>query len=148
MRRNLWPYAITLYFVVFITGVVTWIVFAGRHQDQLVTPDYYEHEMRFQEQIDRARRGVSNQGNNLSFDANAQTLIVHLSSSTKIAGTIRLYRPADAALDRRVALALNESGIQAVDLSRLQSGLWKASVTWSGSDHDYYLEKTIVLKGR
>jgi nitrogen fixation protein FixH len=148
MKRNLWPCAITLYFIVFITGVVTWIVFATRHQDQLVSPDYYEHEMRFQEQIDRAKRGASNHENTLSFDANEQSLVVHLSGSSKIAGSIHLYRPSDSRLDRRAELDLNNAGTQTLDLSKLKSGLWRASVTWTAADRDYYLEKTIVVRGQ
>jgi len=148
MKRNLWPWAITFYFIVFITGVVTWIAFAARHQDQLVSPDYYEHEMRFQEQIDRAKRGASNHESALSFDGDEQSLIIHLSVAGKITGTIRLYRPADARLDRRAALELDDAGAQTVDLSGLESGLWKASVTWNSADHDYYLEKTIVVRGQ
>jgi hypothetical protein len=56
VKRNLWPYAIISYFIIFITGIVTWVSFAMRHEDQLVRPDYYEHEMKYQGQIDRVAR--------------------------------------------------------------------------------------------
>ena len=54
--RNPWPIAIIACFILFITGMVVFIVFATRKQMELVRPDYYEEEMRFQQQLDRLNR--------------------------------------------------------------------------------------------
>jgi hypothetical protein len=149
MKRNLWPHAIILYFVVFITGVITWVIFAARHQDQLVRPDYYDHEIRFQEQIDRAKGAAAFDPERLLvFEANAQSLVVQLPASPEIQGKIRLYRPSNARLDREISLQLDEAGIQALDLSELESGLWKASLIWKCAGREYFVERALIVKGR
>src|SRR5947207_839195 len=55
-RRNPWPIAIIAYFAVFISFIVTFIVWASHQRVDLVRADYYEAEIKFQQQIDRVER--------------------------------------------------------------------------------------------
>src|SRR5688572_10145882 len=118
MKRNYWPYAIIGYFVIFITGVVTWVSFAMRHDDQLVRPDYYEHEIKYQNQIDRLARTTPGQAS-VTYEPRTQTVSVQLPSHLKpheVQGSIHLYRPSDARLDQKFPLALTEAGTQKLDV--------------------------------
>lgn len=149
MKRNFWPYAIVAYFVVFITGIVTWVVFAVHHEDQLVRPDYYEHEIRFQQQIDRvARTSALTSPVQILYHQKEQTISLalpanHTADSSQ--GVIRLYRPSDARLDREVKLALDEHGSQTVDVSNLPSGLWKVHLSWTTEGSEYYFDQPLVV---
>ena len=148
MKRNPWPYAIILYFVAFISGIVTWVVFATRHQDQLIRPDYYEHEIRYQEQIEKAKRAsILDKERVFSFDPGSQLLVVQLSPAPNLAGKVHLYRPSDVALDREKPLKFDANGRAVCDLSDLKGGLWKASLTWSADGQEYFLERTIIARG-
>ncbi|MGZ8939585.1 MAG: FixH family protein, partial [Limisphaerales bacterium] len=77
MKRNYWPHAIIAYFVIFITGVATWVTFAMRHNDQLVRTDYYEHEIKYQNQIDRLARTAAGVAV-IQYDRNIQAILVGL----------------------------------------------------------------------
>lgn len=151
MKRNIWPYAIIAYFAVFITGVVTWITFAMRHDDQLVRPDYYAHELKYQGQIESmARTGALAAGARVIYDSIGQVIRLELpqAHSNGIEGTVHLYRPSDARLDQKLQLEISQEGKQQIDVSHLQSGLWKVLVAWKALDKDYYLEQPVVLYRR
>jgi hypothetical protein len=47
-NRNLWPWAIVLTFVLFISGTVSLVVMACSQKVELVSQNYYEQELQFQ----------------------------------------------------------------------------------------------------
>ena len=57
--RNPWPIAIVSYFIIFIAFIAWFITFAMRQKMDLVRDDYYDQEIRFQQQIDRVQRTQS-----------------------------------------------------------------------------------------
>lgn len=146
MRRNPWPYAIIAYFVVFIAGIATFIAFAMRNDLELVRPDYYEHEIKYQAQIDRMERTSAIQGElGLNYDPTGKTVSLTLPAAA--AGEVHLYRPSDAKLDRRVKLELDSAGRQKLDVSGLRVGLWRMRVSWTAGGSEYYFEKPLVIEG-
>ena len=138
MKRNLWPYAIVSYFIVFITGIITGVSFAMRHDDQLVRPDYYEHEIKYQDQIDRIAR-TDRSNTTITYDRSSQSLRIQL-PNTNIIGTVHLYRPSNGRLDKKFTLTA-----EPIDVSTLEPGLWKVRLNWILSGHEYYFEKPVVL---
>jgi nitrogen fixation protein FixH len=142
MKRNPWPYAIALYFVVFITAMTTWIVFAVRNDQQLVRKDYYEQELKFQTDIDGQTRAAAVKVS-VNYDSIKQTVTVGLPS--KIAsGSIYFYRPSDSRLDREIKLALKE-GSQSIDVRNFETGLWKVRLTWFTDGAEYRYNEMLVL---
>ena len=151
MKKNIWPYAIIAYFVVFITGIATWVSFAMRHDDQLVRPDYYEHEMKYQSQIDRITRTRALNGEAIitynPVEKNIRIALPAEMCRQKLQGTIHLYRPSDARLDQKISLAPAIDGSQQINVSQLQSGLWRLRLNWNTDGDEYYFEKPVVLLG-
>ena len=54
--RDPCPIAIGTFFLFFFASLLVFVVYATRQKDDLVRADYYEQEMRFQEQVDRVDR--------------------------------------------------------------------------------------------
>ena len=52
---NLWPISIISFFTIAIIGCGTFIAFCTRHPADLISPNYYEQEVKYQGQIDRLR---------------------------------------------------------------------------------------------
>jgi nitrogen fixation protein FixH len=142
MKRNPWPYAIILYFVVFIGAMATWIGFAVRNEQQLVRSDYYEQELKFQTEVDGQSRAT---GANVSIDYDSikQTLAVVL-PPTAATASVYFYRPSDARMDREITLALKD-GSQSIDVKNFKSGLWKVRLKWIHDGAEYRHNATIVL---
>lgn len=142
MKRNLWPYAIILYFVVFITAMTVWIIFAVRNDHELVRKDYYEQELKFQSDLDGQSRAASSNVS-VQYDSTRQIITVSLPVSDA-KGSIYFYRPSDAKLDREIALALDFNS-QAVDVRAFEHGLWKLRLVWTADGLEYRHNATVVL---
>lgn len=146
---NPWPVSIIAFFTLAICGAVTFVIFCSRNKVDLVAADYYEQEVRYQDQIDRANRATSLQAP-ATVDYNAATRLItvalpadHLQQSLK--GWIQLYRPSAAHLDQKLDLVLDANGKQQIDGKVLSDGLWHVRVTWNLNGADYYFDQKIVI---
>ncbi len=148
-RWNIWPAAIVAYFIVFISALVIWVAFAMRNDMELVRKDYYEDEIRFQDQIDRVRRTAPIRHQvaiDYDFARHFITLkfpVAHLGPN--LTGTIHLYRPSDASLDQKIELAPKPDGTQQIDTKSLQPGLWKVRFSWYADGASYYAEQSLLI---
>lgn len=146
MKKNLWPYGIILAFVLFISGTIGLIVMASTQHEDLVSKNYYEQELRYQSRLDSLERAASS-GASLVYDAVERRIVVALPvspSHTSTSGTVQLYRPSEAGLDREITLQPGGDGRQSIDVRALQSGLWKVRVCWSADGLDYQLEGSLT----
>src|SRR5262245_37524975 len=107
--RNLWPFGIILTFVFFISGTVGLVVMACAQKNHLVSPDYYEQEIRFQKRIESSGR-ARKLGASITYDVATRQIKVFLpkeQATQQITGRIDLYRPSAAGLDKHLALKPN-----------------------------------------
>ena len=147
-RLNPWPVAIIAYFIVFTAGIVAYIIFSLGQRMDLVRHDYYDEEIRYQEQINRlGRTGTFATELAATYDSTQAAIAVTIPGSHAQAarGTIRLYRPADARLDRELPLTVDAQGRQRVDARNLASGLWKVRVQWNVAGEEYFFDRTLVI---
>jgi len=149
-HRSAWPYVIAVYFAVVITAIAIFITWAVKQNMDLVRNDYYEQEILFQQHIDAlARAKALGSKARLNFNGNAHALLIQIPSdhtTLPFKGTVHLYRPSDARLDRRVELKPSAAGEQLVNTAQLAPGLWKARVEWTANRQAYLLENNIVVE--
>jgi hypothetical protein len=146
--RNPWPIAIIVFFVVFFSGLVSFIVFAAHQHVDLVRSDYYEEEIRFQQQLDRVERTRQiAEPVAVTYDTAGRGITIKLPAAhaQPKTGLIHLYRPSDARLDYAVPLAPDSDGSQRLDASKLRSGLWKVRVQWSVEGQEYYFDQKVIV---
>jgi hypothetical protein len=147
MKRNPWPYAIVGYFVVFIAAMASWITFAVRNDMELVRKDYYEQEIKFQQQIDRLERTAAvKESVTVNYQPAAQIVSLRLPAAAR--GEVHLYRPSDAKLDRRVKLDLDATGTQTLNVAGLRGGLWRMRISWEAEGREFYFEEPLVIEAR
>lgn len=147
-HRNPWPIAITGFFIVAIIFIATFITFAVRQREDLVSVDYYEREVRYQSQLDSMNRSQSLATQSVvTFEPKLQTIVITLpvARTQGATGNIHLYRPSDARLDRDLPLTLNAVGVQQLDTKTLSDGLWKVRVKWSVNGQDYFLDQPVIV---
>ncbi len=148
-RWDPWPVGLVVFFAVFISCVAAFITFAVSQQMDLVRPDYYEEEIRYQVQLDRlGRTRALGPEAALSLDAFARRAWVRVPAAHVAAGargTVTLYRPSDARADRIVALQPSMGGEQVVSMEGQGPGLWRVRVRWASGGTEYHLEDSVVL---
>lgn len=149
--RSFWPFGIIVAFAVFIAGTVGLIVFASTQNSELVSADYYEQELKFQNRIDGVGRANELGGRaSANYDAASEQFTVSVPPeqlAAKFSGRIQLYRPSSAGLDREIALLPDANGMQQVSTKGLRRGLWKARVSWTAAGQEYFLEREFVIGG-
>lgn len=149
---NPWPYGIATALAVFAGLVVTLVTLAVRHPPQLVAKDYYEQELRYQDDIDRRTRATTlTAGLQVKPDAAANRIVVTFplaQARQGVTGTVRFYRPSDAGLDRTIVLALDAQGTQEVATTDLLPGLWQLKVEWSSGGQEFAATEKVRIPRR
>jgi hypothetical protein len=143
-RLPSWPVGIAVLCAAYAASMIGFVVFSLGHREELVAPDYYARGIRHDEQMakvqhakDLGREGV------LAFDEGTLTLTLRLEPGA--AGTLTLYRPSAAALDRRFDLHPDASGMQTFALGNCARGFWRARADWSASGAAYFNELPLVI---
>ncbi len=142
-----WPATIIAYFSIVICGAVALVVYSIKHKSQLVRTDYYEQEVKYQEQIDRIKR-THPYLLEIKADITETHLILSLpgdhTSARDFSGSVWLYRPSNSNLDKKFELKPNASGIYEREMEGLINGLWKLKVDWTAQGEEFYYENSIV----
>lgn len=130
--------------IAFVGFILTLVVISVRQDDiHLVTENYYEKEIKYQDQIDRETSAAGLDREVLLFDSQSKSMVLDLPVGAK--GNLQLFRPSDARLDQELALDIQEEGKTTVSLDKLKSGYWKVQLTWTENGTDFYQEKKISL---
>jgi hypothetical protein len=130
-----WGTRIAAVYLLFVAGI-GWMVYrSGRERVDLVTPDYYEQEVRFQERIDQqARAAALSSPVAVAFVRGRVEVELPVEFEGRpVEGDLTLYCPADAGKDlssafrtagRRVVLGVppDRSGFHVVKLSFRSGG--------------------------
>jgi len=140
-----WGKWIIVSFVLFAIFIGTLVTVCMQQDMPLVSQNYYEQELAYQNQIERKR--------------NAETLIVRPKievSNSKLtvtypdfnqisSGELKLMRPSDARLDETFKLLLGDGNIQSFELNNPQRGMYKVNLSWSIQEKEYFIEETLYL---
>src|SRR5207237_4363878 len=140
-----WGLGISLVYAVFAAATTGFVVFAMDQPVDLVNEDYYARAVR---QDSRMMAIANTAALGAAFRADVaedgRTLTLRWPAGAQAeSGSLSLYRPSDAAADRRVPLALHAQR-QDVDLATLRPGRWVAQVEWQSQGRSYYAERTVV----
>lgn len=139
-----WGKGIVFTFLGFIAIMITMVVISVRMEGiELVTENYYEEEIKYQQQIDKELSTLALNREVLRFDGPSKALILDLPVGAK--GTLNLFRPSDFKLDRELPVDIQEVGEKTVYLGDLKAGYWKIQLSWEEDGRAYYQEKKINL---
>jgi hypothetical protein len=148
-RKNPWPIFIVVWLALFFLFSIGLVVFASRQKMDLVRGDYYDEEIRYQEQLDRMNRTLPFAGDvSVSCPTNSPVISVALPAihaRQGVTGRINLYRPDNDLLDKEIKLAPDATGHQEIDAKTLQAGLWRVRVYWTSLGQGYYYGKDILV---
>lgn len=144
-----WGNRIFLVFVIFAGIIITMVVISFRQNIDLVAEDYYQQEIQYQDQIDRLENSQRLKVlPEFSYIKAKQKGILHFPPELQdddAEGTIYLFRPSDARLDREFILKLNDQGKQTIALDNLLPGFWKVQIQWKQGGQEYYSEQTLRI---
>nr|WP_294906110.1 FixH family protein [uncultured Lacibacter sp.] len=143
-----WGHKVTLGFTAFVLFIF-FMVYKSMNTDfQLVTKEYYKEELAYQQVIDGTNRAneLSNPVLVTQQDNQLQIQLPEEMKGKTISGSIWLYCPVDDKKDRKLVLAVDETGKQVIDAKTILPAGYQLKITWKADDLSYYNEQHIEIK--
>ncbi len=143
-----WGTGIVIAIVIFMTITLATVVFMMNQDVDLVSDDYYEKGIKYQQQIDLVNRS-NKLDEPVKMEFNGSIVKITFPESIKnekIAGEIFFYRPSDAKKDFKLPLSLTE-GNQVIPVHGLEKGFWRIKLNWDlNNKENYYSETSFILE--
>jgi hypothetical protein len=142
-----WGTGILIGIIIFIVITVSMAAFFMTQDVHLVSDNYYEKELKYQQQIDMMQR-TSELDDAVKINFNG--IMINILFPPKyigqsISGEIFFYRPSDPLADFKLPLQLNENGNQIIRVEKLQKGFWRLKLNWTMNGNEYYNERAITI---
>ena len=141
MNIGKWIIVSFVLFALFMAGLVTVCM---RQDVSLVSKNYYDEELRFQDQIER-EHNTSLLAKKPSVDLKGRTLTLAWNQDTPVSGgTVNLFCPANAKMDRTFSLT-GKNHTQTIELNDLSRGMYRVKLRWTMNDKEFFQEEVINL---
>jgi nitrogen fixation protein FixH len=149
MRIHLnWGVGIAIVYTLFALGTVGVVAFAMTQPVDLVSDDYYEQSLIYDQRIAAIENGDAlGPAVVVTVDAGTRSLrvVLPVADSAHARGEVTLYRPSAMGVDRTFTLALDANGAQQIPLTGLASGVWRARLRWAEGARTFYREQVVML---
>ena len=142
-----WGWRIVIVMAIYMIGIISVVWYAMTLDVNLVTEDYYQEELTYEDQINRLRNTESlTEKPTFTFSADRKYIVLAFPDGlSPDEGVITLFRPSDFTQDRKFKLELDEENQQEFVTVSLMPGLWKAKLLWERDDKSYFQEFVIVI---
>ena len=143
-----WGQGIFLVMTGFAVMMATFLFRAYHAQEDLVAENYYEQEIRYQQQIDKLDN-VQRLGGDPALDLIGDELVVSFPdvfNGRSITGELYLQRPSDARADERISFSLKNGDRLHVPVSDRMKGLYKVQLEWSAGEENFLANERIYLR--
>ncbi|MCF6280104.1 MAG: FixH family protein [Flavobacteriaceae bacterium] len=147
MKFN-WGTGIVIAFIAFISFILYFVINMGinkKYSYDLVTENYYELELEYQNDINKEKNAHTLK-NNLNYTKTTEGLLIEFPKDfdvKKITGKVFLYRPSNKQLDFETPISLSNHTLLIPD-KRLLDGRWNIRIDWKYNDSLYLFKKKIT----
>lgn len=146
MKFN-WGTGIVLAFIAFISFIMYFVINMStnkKYDHDLVTEQYYNKELKFQEDINKSKN-ARNLVTNITWRKTEEGLEITFPPEmkfNKIKGKVFLYRPSNKQLDYETEISLSSHNLLIPD-QRLVGGRWNIYIDWKYDNTAYLYNKKI-----
>ena len=143
-----WPTGIILSLVAFIIFILSFVykaTFMPAYNHQLVSDEYYNDELNYQEEIDKLKR-ASKLDENVSIKKVVTGLLIQFPSEfdfNQIKGTISFKRLSNSSIDFSIPIALDSNQFLLKD-ETLVDGRWDVKIEWMIDSKVYLFKEKIT----
>jgi hypothetical protein len=144
MKFN-WGHGIILASLFFMLFIVTLVIKTYSHKVDLVSEDYYNQELHFQERINKMNN-VS-EADKVVWKIQKREIIFQFPQKMNSSkGTIEFFRPSDSSKDWKIPIDIDSEGKQYLHTEILLHGLYKIKIDWIANSKEYYMEEDIYIQ--
>ncbi len=134
-------------FMSFILYFVIKVQSNSKYDNELVVEEYYKHDARFQEEMDRVQNAQDLKQKPIITLTNDGITIVFPESfiPNQITGTVSLYRPSNKKLDFDTPISLSNPTLL-IPKSKLVGGQWDINMEWQYAGKKYLTKEPIYIQ--
>jgi hypothetical protein len=133
-------------FVLFAAFIATLVVICMRQNISLVSKNYYQEELAFENHIQRVKNASSLE-HKPEIKLVDHELHVSFVDFRKIEnGKLILFCPSNDKMDRQFAVEQLASTSQTFELNGAQPGMYKAKLYWTMNKKEFYVEEIVNLQ--
>lgn len=142
-----WGTKIALLYGGFVVLIVVLVAGSMRQSFDLVAPDYYGQEIKYQQVID-AGKNQSQLSAPATVHADAQAVTIDFPvdfSGKDISGTVQFYSAVNAAWDKIITINAQNNSM-AIPRQQLHNTNYKIKLSWTSEGKQYYQETDLNLR--
>jgi hypothetical protein len=137
---------IVVSFILFAVFIGTLVTICVREDVNLVSKNYYQEELAYQEQIQRLNNTEKLQQKPVMKVVENNFLKVDFMQTDDIQnGELKLFCPSNPKMDKNFKLNTSDKGSQLIELSGMQTGMYKAKLLWTMDGKEFYMEEIINI---
>lgn len=147
MKLN-WGTGIVLAFIAFIAFIMFFVIKMtsnDKYDHDLVTEDYYQQELEFQNDIEK-QKNAKELKENIYWKKTEKGILIQFPADLdieNISGKVFLYRPSNKQLDFETPISLSTHNLLIPD-KRLLDGRWNIIIDWQYNQKSYLFKNEIV----
>ena len=142
-----WGKKVAVLYIGFVLIVIVMVIFAMTKSTELVSSNYYEKEIKYQDQIDKIKR-TSELGEQVIIENAGSYILIKFPKTYNlkdIKGSILFYRPSDEGKDFKLNLEPDTNGEQKIVTNKFVKGVWKVQINWKMNAIEYYNESVVRI---
>ncbi|MFN0275399.1 MAG: FixH family protein [Chitinophagales bacterium] len=140
-----WGKGVVIAFVCFISMIIVMIILAVRGSVQLVTDDYYEQELVYQDKINATVAASVFVDSIIVSRDNKFVTILFPAGLQAEKGEIYFYRPSDASLDKKFPLEIQNNREISFNVNEFAYGKYTVKLSWQYKNESFYCEKEVFI---
>ena len=149
MKKLNWGWGIFFVCTAFILFISALVYRASKEKIEFVTDNYYDKELKFQEQINHMQN-ASELPENIRVMADQPRGAISISYPASIdwksvSGQITFFKPDNSGLDFVVRASSDENHAQQVPMKDMKKGWWEVKINWAAGNTPYYFEQKLYV---
>lgn len=141
-----WGKKILFVYLLFVAGIVFMVMKAMNQNQDLVTGEYYEQELKFQQKIDETKRtdSIANAVSVRFENDSVKLSFADYFSKNKIEGSVLIFCPDDQKKDVNQDFSL-PAGSDFLSVPYGSAGFRHVKVSWTCNGKKYYREQDLFI---
>ena len=142
-----WGYKILFVYLFFVAGILLLVFKSSSEKVDLVTKNYYQQELKYEQKIDEAQRAQS-LSSPLQYEVSNHRIFIRFPEEMfgkKVTAHTLLYYAADESRDSVYSLQTDSAKL-VMNLPVADEGMYELKMDWKVDTTKYYSEHKLLIK--
>lgn len=137
-----WGTKTVLTIAIFVTGIMTMVFISMNQKIDLVTDNYYEKDLLYQNEIDKINNTLELEKKPEIRKTGNIATIIFPENVIPDSGKILLYKPADEKQDKVIRFSELKNNSLDISFAEMTKGFWRIKINWAVKNKEYKTEES------